>query len=75
MRNTATDFISYHQEYLGSSKVQLIKFILPQATVVLGTSWIYSLLAMYDFYSKYISIYINNREQWLYAWFQASAIQ
>jgi len=67
MMNTVTDFIFYHQEYLGSSKVQFIKFILPQTTVVLGTSKIHSLLTMYGFYSKYIFIYINKREQWLYA--------
>lgn len=75
MMNTATDFIFYHQEYLASSKDQFIKFTLPQTTIVLGTSWIHSLLAMYEFYSKYIFIYINKREQWLYAWFQVSAIQ
>jgi len=61
MMNTPTDFIFCHQEYLGFSKVQFIKFILPQTTVVLGIMWIHSLLAMYDYYSKYIFIYINKK--------------
>jgi len=62
MRNTPIDFIFCHQEYLGFSKVQFIKLILPQqTTVVLGTSWIHSLLAMYDLYGKYIFIYVNKK--------------